>query len=65
MVSLSIPWRSENSLSTTHSPAAIHIINFNEVWLFYSDKSQKDTLCEKKLFPEMHNFSTQPLALHS
>ena len=38
-VSLSIPWRSENSLSTTHSSAAIHVINFNEVWLFYSDKS--------------------------
>ena len=33
--------------------------------IFYSDESDVDTLCKKRLFPEMHNFRAYPLALHS
>ena len=54
--------RLENSLSTMQNfPAKFQ----RSTAIFYSDKSDVDMLCKKKLFPEMCNFSALPLALHS
>jgi len=57
------------SIRDSRIPHVLSIIlwlNFDEVWLFYLDKSDVDTLCNlKKLFPEMRNFSALPLALNS
>ena len=49
--------RSENPASTTHNS----LVKFQwSMAIFYSDESDVDMLyyCEKKLFPEMRNFST-------